>query len=239
MLRRGPSSTRKRFPGAGWLLGLVLSTGIVPGCASITSPFGSAVSRYSACAPDCTWQGRDHVYVYLLNGFSFLPHQYGSMRSIARELRNQGYAHVEVGNQYHRWLFERTMIEAQHADPQARFVLIGYSIGSGVVHSLANAVLQQGIVIDSIVYIDAEPFVANFNETPNNVARVVNIYSADPLLHGEPVPGAWNLRVGDAWHNDVPHHPDTVRVLFQTAADAATSATVSDVTARTVGTARP
>jgi hypothetical protein len=166
-----------------------------------------------AAPPDCP---RRHVYVFAINGLTILPHIYGSMNGVGEHIEGLGLPRPRVASHYWRWAFQNEVRRIRAEDPCARFVLIGYSIGGGVTHSMCRALEADGVEIALLVYVDAHTFVNDFHRRPANVCRVVNVISSALCLPGKVLPEAdANYRVEGVWHLGVPKHEATLEVLAQ------------------------
>lgn len=163
--------------------------------------------------PECN---REHVYVYMVNGLTVLPHIYGSMNQAGPTLTQHGYCHNQTATHYYRWSFQDNIRCVHRCDPQARIVLIGYSIGAGVVHSIAHTLDKEGIPVALMVYLDGHTFVNNFHQRPCNVERIVCITSSAHFLRGCAVPEADCLEeIADSRHLSVPKKDATLQILLR------------------------
>jgi hypothetical protein len=179
------------------------------------------------CVPDCN---KDHVYVYLVNGCTVLPHIYGSMTPAGPTLTEHGYIHNQTATHYFRWSFQEKIRRVHCCDPQARIVLVGFSMGSSVVHSMANTLEKEGISIALMVYLDGHTLVNDFHQRPCNVERIVCITSSAYLLRGHKVLEADYLEeIEDSRHLTVPKMEATLQLLLRELD--AVAATVSPATA--------
>jgi hypothetical protein len=159
---------------------------------------------------------REHVYVFMVNGLTVLPHIYGSMNPVGRTLSEHGYCHNETATHYYRWSFQNKIRCIHQSDPQARIVLVGYSIGSGVIHSMARTFEKEGIPIALMVYLDGHSIVNHFDEKFCNVERVVNINSSSHILKGCAVPHAdYTVQIESSRHLSVPKKEATLEVLLR------------------------
>jgi len=153
---------------------------------------------------------RDHVYVVLINGLD--PLYVGNLAGERDYLQQLGFSKIYFGQLYDWWWFKSKIRRAYREDPCARFVIVGYSWGASMAHSLAWAVQDEGIKIDLMVYLDAVAFCRKFHHRPENVCRVLNIRSFS-LLCGVPSDGAETIRESNVWHFGPPTHPRTLEAL--------------------------
>jgi hypothetical protein len=150
------------------------------------------------------------VYVVMVNGLD--PLYVGNLAGARDYLQQLGFSKIYFGQLYDWWWFKSKIRRAYREDPCARFVIVGYSWGASMAHSLAWAVQKEGIRIDLIVYLDAVAFCRKFHHRPENVCRVLNITSFS-LLCGVPSERAENIRESNVWHFGPPTHPRTLEAL--------------------------
>jgi hypothetical protein len=188
-----------------------------PGCCAAFPAQPAEVREYCAGLDQCR---RQHVYVFMINGLTIVPHIYGSLDGYGEALPALGYTHLSVGTHYDRWKYLNQIRCIYQSDPQARIVLIGYSIGGSVVHSVARTLEKEGIPIALLVYLDAHTFVNNFHHRPGNVCRAICITSSGLVLKGRTVYEADAVyHVEGAWHLGVPK-TEAVRLTLACELDA-------------------
>jgi hypothetical protein len=159
---------------------------------------------------------KEHVHIFMINGLTILPHIYGSMNPVGDTLTKQGFVHNQTASHYYRWSFQNKIRCVRQCDPQARIVLVGYSIGAGVVHSMANTLDKEGIPVALMVYLDGHSFVSNFHQRPGNTERIVCITSSSLVLRGIAVPEAdCIVEVGNSRHLSVPKKDATLQILLR------------------------
>ncbi|MBY0524150.1 MAG: hypothetical protein K2R98_12165 [Gemmataceae bacterium] len=183
------------------------------GCMSCSRPqTPPAVQTHESCqaVPKCC---RDHIHIFVVNGLTLVPHLYGSMKDIDRYVEGLGFERPPMACQYYKWDFIEQIRRIHGEDPQGHFVLIGYSIGGGVVHSIAHELVNDGIPIDLLVFIDPHSFCQNLDDRPANVRRLVNIISKGPCLGSCTRRCEANHCVDDTWHLTVPQNERTLKIL--------------------------
>jgi hypothetical protein len=166
---------------------------------------------------------REHFHIYMINGLTILPHVFGSMNGLAPYVEELGFCKPKVASHYWRWAFQNDIRRIHQADPAARFVLVGYSIGGSVVYSMAQTLAKDGIFIDLIIYIDAHSFVHNFNPRPANVGKIVGINSASWVLAGKCHDGEECHCVDTVFHLAAPRQETTLLVLARELTELAAS----------------
>lgn len=200
----------KRRSCRGWflILSLILA---VPGCFSYLHPVHPLPLEVSEPCQDLPKCCRDHVYIFLVNGFD--PMNYGNLTGIRDYLHNLGFHKTYYGQLFHGPHFDKEIRRIQNEDPDARFVLAGFSLGGGTIKAITDSLLEDGIEIDLLVYLDGVTFVQDLHDRPENVGRIINI-SAPYLFYSVGiVDDAENVDLPDGWHFGVPTHDVTLEVL--------------------------
>src|SRR5262249_60003608 len=126
----------------------------------------------AACreAPKCA---RDHVYIFMINGLD--PVDYSNMTGVRHYLNELGFQKTYYGQLYHTPYFDNEVRKIHQADPDAHFVLIGFSFGANMVRSIAQGVKREGIQIDLLVYCGGNTLKNCDNDQPDNARRILNI----------------------------------------------------------------
>ncbi len=153
---------------------------------------------------------RNHVHIFLIHGLD--PLDLANLRGLTEYLQQLGYLKTHYGQLYHLWAFKKEMLRLHKEEPQTRFVVIGFSFGANVACELVNAVKEDGIVIDLLVYLGGWALSNTPRTCPENVAHVVNILTAGCPWDGN-LAGADNLQYDDVWHFGPPTHPQTRKLL--------------------------
>src|SRR5260370_42524345 len=95
-------------------------------------------------------------------------------------------------------------------DPQAQFVLVGFSVGVNLVHSMASSVKADGIWVDALGYLSGNnPVTPIPKSRPENVGHVANLPAGGMMKEFGECPYAENVRLSNAWHFDSPRHRQT------------------------------
>jgi hypothetical protein len=186
------------------LAGMLLGAG---GCVRITYPLEFPPINLSYChpvpyprpdqlAPSAAvpqWC-RNHVHIFLIHGMD--PLDFANLDGLTEYCHNLGYIKTHYGQLYHLWKFKTDLRKVHEDDRDARFVLIGFSFGANMVRQLANAVKDEGIVIDLLVYLGGNTLENTPRDQPEHVIHIVNI-----------------LATGWIWHFGSPTHPKTLNLL--------------------------
>jgi hypothetical protein len=149
----------------------------------------------------------------MINGLTILPHMCGSMNRMAPCVEELGFSKPKVASHYWRWSYQNDIRRIHEEDPRAHFVLVGYSIGGGVVHSMARTLEKDGIFIDLVIYIDAHSLTHSLKEKPANVGKIVSINSTAWMLAGKCHCGEECHQVKTLFHLAAPRQEKTLDVL--------------------------
>jgi len=156
---------------------------------------------------------RNHVHIFLVHGMD--PLDLANLNGLTEYIQQLGYIKTHYGQLYHLWEFKKELRRVHKEDPQARFVLIGFSFGANMVRELANAVKDDGIVIDLLVYLGGNTLENTQETQPEHVLHVVNILAAGCIWNGTTMDRADNRHFTNVWHFGSPTHPKTRELLAQ------------------------
>jgi hypothetical protein len=153
---------------------------------------------------------RNHVHIFIIHGLD--PFDLANLNGLAEYIQQLGYLKTHYGQLYHLWEFKKEMRRIHKQEPQARFVVIGFSLGTNVACELANAVQEDGIIIDLLIYLGGEYTLGNTPRTqPKNATRILNIMAEGGFGHA--YDRAENICYNDVWHFGSPTHPQTRELL--------------------------
>lgn len=169
--------------------------------------------------------GKEHVHTFIVNGLD--PLQLANLNGMTAYLRRLGFSqtHYEPLMSYRATM--RQIRAIRQSDPDAKIVLVGYSVGALVVRRLANDLEKENIVVDRLVYLGGD-FIDNTQRSrPGNVTTVVNIrghgspFSGyDLFFNGADIDNAVNVRL-DSRHFFLPSRGQTMETLASTLASLA------------------
>jgi hypothetical protein len=199
-----------RAGGLGLLLAGLVGTS---GCLGFLHPVEAI--PHAEAAPECRQlpeSCRDHVYIFLMNGLD--PVNYGNLTGLRDYIKEQGFGKVYYGQLYHSRRFTGEIRKIAHEDPQAHFVLVGFSLGSNAVHEIAQAVKPEGIHIDLLVFLSSNhPLMIMSQQPPANVGRAVNILTDGVMGWMGELAYAKNVHLTHTLHFGSPTHPTTLHTL--------------------------
>jgi len=200
---------------AGWLLAAGLVTG--SGCMCYLHPIEPAQrDLIEPCrgVPKCA---RDHVYIFFVHGMD--PLDCANLTGVRDHVQELGFHKTFYGQLYHGPLFEKEIRRIHQEDPDARFVLVGFSFGANVVRSLAQTAKADGVTIDLLVYLGGNTLKNEPHDQPENACRIVNILASGCIWNGDTMDRADNIHEPDVWHFGTPTHKATLEKLTQELAE--------------------
>jgi hypothetical protein len=155
---------------------------------------------------------RNHVYIFLVGGMD--PCHWANLGGLCSYLNELGYTKTYCGELYHCWYFDREIKRIHREDPDARFVLLGFSFGANVVRNLAQSAAREGITIDLLVYCGGNTLKDCPRDKPENALQIVNVLvSSGFIFNGDTMVGADNYEVDGGWHFSSPTNPHTIESL--------------------------
>lgn len=191
------------------LAALCLATG--QGCLSFVHSLDFPPREQMAKSDLIPAPSRNHVHIFLIHGMD--PLDLANLGGLTEYIQQLGYIKTHYGQLYHLWEFKKEVRQVHKQDPQAHFVLIGFSFGANMVRELANAVKEDGIVIDLLIYLGGNTLENDQKTQPEHVLRIVNILAAGCIWNGAQMDRAENLHFTNVWHFGSPTHPRTREML--------------------------
>jgi len=195
-----------------WTSGLVaVLLSMVSGCLSFCHPIEppkQADALPILSQPTCC---RDHVYIFIIQGLD--PLDFSDLRGLRDYIQELGFKNTYFGQLYHVVYFKHEMQRIEQADPQAHFVLIGFSFGANMVRDLALAAQDAGLTIDLLFYLGGNTLDNTPHDRPPNCLMAVNILASGCIWNGTWFDNAENFHLPDVWHFGSPSHRVTLEVL--------------------------
>src|SRR5579875_611198 len=187
--------------GAIALAALCLATG--QGCLSFVHSLDLPPKEQIGQGEAIPAPSRNHVHIFLIHGLD--PLDLANLNGLTEYIQRLGYIKTHYGQLYHLWSFKKEIRRLHQEEPQTRFVVIGFSFGANMARELVNAVKQDGIVIDLLVYLGGYTLDNSPQSQPENVVRVVNILAAGCFWDAK-IDRAENLHYRNVWHFGSPTH---------------------------------
>ena len=166
--------------------------------------------------PPCS---RDHVYIFLIHGLD--PLNFANLSGVRDYIQGLGFHKTFYGQLYHAAYFKKEMHHIHETDPDAHFVLIGFSFGANMVRDMALEAKKAGIQIDLLVYLGGNTLDNTPHDRPDNVGMVVNVLATGWIWNGTTFNDAENINLPDVWHFGSPTHRVTLEVLARDLAQVA------------------
>jgi hypothetical protein len=166
--------------------------------------------------PGAPYQCLSSVHVFGVNGLD--PVCIGNFNGLCAYLKEQGC------NTYFAQLWSISdmagRIKALRAcDPNAKIVLMGYSLGCNRIRALANELKKDNIQIDLLVYLGGDMILSHSRSCPPNVCRTLNVrahgfcLTGGDLLTGTNLPCARNVKV-NCRHLKIPSRPEVAHLVL-------------------------
>jgi hypothetical protein len=193
----------------------VLAAGLftAPGCLSFVHPVAPPEPGLTEPCGEIPQECKSHVYVFLVNGLD--PGNCANLNGLRDYIQSLGFTKTYYGQLYHAWYFDDELHRLHHEDPEARFVLIGFSFGANVVCAMANSAKEENIPIDLLVYAGGNTLENTEYCHPSNAMHITNILASGCIWNGTELDGAEELRVPDVHHFGSPCHAATVEMLLR------------------------
>lgn len=162
---------------------------------------------------------RDRTHLFFINGCD--PLCIAQLDELCGMMKRFGYNQVHFGQCYETRSFYQQIRQIKAAAPNARIVLVGYSLGANRALALANWLNRDGFAVDLLVYLGADLLPNDERSRPANARRVTNISGHTlPIFGGEALggdhqmQGAHNVHL-DADHFCLPCQPGAVEALVR------------------------
>jgi hypothetical protein len=197
------------------------------GCASLhpLPNFSQAIHPTHTCAhgPESISPcAKQHVYTFIVNGLD--PCNYSNLTGVRDHCVSLGYENTFYGQLYHGLWIEKRIRQIRAQDPQARFVLVGFSAGVLTVRNVACTLKNEGVCIDRMIYLGGFTLDNVPRNRPDNVGKLYHILANGQVWNGVPIDGAENIKCQDVWHFGSPTHPKSLQVLETCLTEAALQA---------------
>jgi hypothetical protein len=191
------------------VLGAALLTG--PGCLGFLHPIDPSQPEFTQACKDLPRCCKEHVYIFQVHGLD--PFDYANLQGLNQHLHELGFRKTYHGQLYHTSYFDKELHRIHQQDPDARFVLIGFSFGANMVRSIAQSARADGIPIELLVYLGGNTLKDIPHDRPENCAKIVNILAQGWIWNGARLEGAENVNLPDVYHFGSPTHRYTLQML--------------------------
>jgi pimeloyl-ACP methyl ester carboxylesterase len=154
---------------------------------------------------------RDHVHVFFIHGMD--PLNFANLTGVRDYVQELGFNKIYYGQMYHAGRFAREVKRVSQQDPQARFVLVGFSFGANFARDVANDVGKENIPIDLLVYFGGNTLKNVPEDQPENAGTIINILASGFIWNGDHLDRAENLQIPEVWHFGSPSHAKSLEIL--------------------------
>jgi hypothetical protein len=151
------------------------------------------------------------VYIFLVHGLD--PLDFANLSGVRDHIVDLGFHKTYYGQFYHAGFFAKEIRRIHQEDPDARFVVIGFSLGASQARNICQRVKEDGIPIALLVYLDGNTLENTRADRPENAKQIVNILASGYVWNGAQLDGAINLNETDVYHFDAPTHKRTTHLL--------------------------
>lgn len=129
-----------------------------------------------------------------------------NVRSLTRKMNESGFARVYHGGILHEAWIKNELITIHKDDPETRFVIIGYDLGTRAARQLTAALSNINIHVDSLVLLD--PIMLE-TATPLPEHCELTVVRSHGWKSGV-VTNAVEMQIPGVGHIDLPNHADTL-----------------------------
>jgi hypothetical protein len=181
------------------------------GCMGFLHPVAPEAVEHAKACPQLPQECRQHVYVFFVTGMD--PLDYANLHGVRDFLNDIDYPKTYTGQLYHVGYFAEEIRRIHQVDPEARFVLLGFSFGANAVRDIASNVGKDAIPIDLLVYCGGNTLKDCPEDQPANAIRILNFLANGCVWNGDHLSGATNEYYGDVWHFGSVTHLKTLEIL--------------------------
>ena len=206
---------------------LAAALAVSSGCMNFLHPVPPVPDDAAAQCRALPQACRNHVYVFLINGND--PVGSANLEGIRDTLISLGYIKTYCGPYYDYGYYKDEIVRIHREDEGARFVVLGFSVGARTAQQLVQAVQDDGVTVDLLLYCGPVTIPNAPGCRPENALRVVSVYGQGLDWVCVPLDGVENVQYEDAYHFATPTHPHTVETLARELAEVASRVPVIDV----------
>jgi hypothetical protein len=156
-------------------------------------------------------EARRHVYIFFVNGLD--PVNLANLSGLRDYVQDLGYGQTYFGQLYHTSWFASELWRIHAEDGDARFVLIGFDLGSHIVHALAKAAQEAGVNIDLMVFLTGHTAFLPPADRPTSVQRLIVLTSGACSDTGDSASEVEEHHHVSSWHFAIPAHPTTLQTI--------------------------
>ena len=218
---------RPQWIGRRWRAG-VLAAALAgsSGCLNFLHPAPPVPEDAVACCKALPQACRNRVYIFLINGND--PAHYANLDGVRDQLISLGYIKTYCGPYYDYGWYKDEILRIHQEDENARFAVMGFSVGARTARELVHAVAPDGVTVDLLMYCGPVTLPNEPRSRPENALHVVSVSGQGMDWVVVPISGADNIIYPDVSHYGSPTHPYTVELLAKELAEVASRVPVID-----------
>jgi hypothetical protein len=183
------------------------------GCMTFCNPVGKPPKDQLLTCQSIPAPCRNRVHIFLMHGLD--PLDMANLEGVRDYLNALGFLKTYYGQLYHYHEFLGAVRRIHKEDPGARFVVMGFSFGANRARILINAVKEDPITIDLLVYCGGNTLDNTERTRPANVLHAVNILAVGCIWNGTTLDNADNINYDDCFHFGSPAHRKTLALLAE------------------------
>jgi hypothetical protein len=196
------------------------------GCLNFLHPAPPAPDDVVAQAAALPQACRNHVYVFLLNGND--PNHAANLDGIRDTLVSLGYIKTYTGPFLYYDYYKDEILRLHREDESARFVVVGFSVAARTAQELVQAVKDDGVTVDLLLYCGPVTVANEPRCRPENARRVVSVFGQGMDRVCEPLDGVENIQYPGVSHYGTPTQPATMELLLRELGESASRVPVMD-----------
>src|SRR5262249_38059845 len=150
-------------------LASILGSG--PGCLGHLHPVAMPSPEATESCAAVAEARRDRVHVFFINGLD--PTNRANFYGLSEPGRPLGFPHVTYGQMYDQPEMRREIVRIHEQDPEAKFVVVGYSLGANLAGSLTHALAREGVTVDLLVYLGGDTLSNSPADLPDNAHHII------------------------------------------------------------------
>lgn len=183
------------------------------GCASLRYQVQPLASEDLVAVLATHPEARAHVYTFLINGND--PLLLGNLVAVQAELFRWGFPHTWYGEMYHVSQFEREIHDIHRRDPDARFVLVGFSYGGMYAQRLARRLARDGIHVSRLILLDAFGVDEAADSPEGFHGRTINFSGEWHFQNVHVIEDGENIQIPEYYHFAIPTHASVLHQLSE------------------------
>jgi hypothetical protein len=200
----------------GWrplLGGLLIGAGLAgtAGCLGFVHPVGPPQPDEMEACKCIPAAARCHVYIFFVNGLD--PANLGNLTGLRDYVQALGFHKTYYGQFYHTPWSAKELQRIRAEDPEARFALVGFSLGSQKVRCLAESARNASATIDLMVCLSGNGPGSTPLGRPSNVDRLIVMTAGSGKRERDTSDGTEEYHLADASYFGTPAHCHTRRTL--------------------------